>query len=88
MAYQDQPLPYPAPAELEAEKRTALSYLGDALEEARLDGVTADCIAHTALFFALKEFVDLYGEDATAGFVEGLPERVRRGLYSTVRVCQ
>lgn len=68
---------------LSAEKRAALTYLAEAFAEARLDGLDADCMIQAALFAAFHELVDTYGEEATARYVEALPERIRAGAYST-----
>ncbi|GLK76196.1 hypothetical protein GCM10008171_14500 [Methylopila jiangsuensis] len=64
------------------DRRAALVYLDEAWEEALLDGLAPDCVAHAALFAALKEFVLFFGEEATASFVERLPERIRTGGYT------
>ncbi len=67
------------------EKRVALSYVTEAFEEARQDGLDGDCVAHAALFAAFKELVDTYGEEAVATFAENLPDKVRAGNFSVVR---
>jgi hypothetical protein len=63
-------------------RRAALVYLDEAWEEALLDGIAPDCVAHAALFAALKELVLAFGEEATARFAEKLPERIRTGGYT------
>lgn len=63
-------------------RRAALVYLDEAWEEALLDGIAPDCVAHAALFAALKELVLAFGEEATARFAEKLPERIRSGGYT------
>jgi hypothetical protein len=63
-------------------RRAALAYLDEAWEEALLDGIAPDCVAHAALFAALKELVMSFGEEATARFVEKLPESIRTGSYT------
>jgi hypothetical protein len=65
------------------QKQAALGYLSEAWAEARHDGVDGDCLALASLFAAFAELVKTYGEDAVAGFVEGLPARVRNGEFST-----
>jgi hypothetical protein len=70
-------------AEASAAKRAALSYVVEAFVEAQLDGLDADCMAQAALFAAFQELVATYGEEATAHFAEGLPERIRVGAFST-----
>ncbi|RXF74424.1 hypothetical protein [Hansschlegelia zhihuaiae] len=63
-------------------RRLALAYLDEAWEDALLDGIAPDCVAHAALFAALKELVLSFGEEATARFAEKLPERIRSGGYT------
>ena len=70
------------------EKQVALSYLHEALTEARLDGVDGDCLAQACLFTALSELVTTYGEEATAKFTEGFSARIRNGEFSIRRTCQ
>jgi len=64
------------------QKRAAIGYLHEAWAEARLDGIDDDCMAQACLFAALSEFVTTYGEDATAKFAKGLPERIANGEFS------
>jgi hypothetical protein len=64
------------------QRRAALSLVMDAFTEGRLDGLEGDCLAQAAIFAALKELVDIYGEEAVADFASRLPERVRAGEYS------
>jgi hypothetical protein len=66
----------------EDERRTALAYLSEAWQEARLEGIDGDCLAQVSLFTAIHELVSTYGEDATARFAEGLGDRIRRGEFS------
>ena len=70
------------PASDHEQKQIALTYLHEAWGEARLDGVDGDCLAQAALFTALSELVNTYGEDATAKYAEGLPARIRNGEFS------
>ena len=70
-------------AQITAEKRAALTYVAEAFVEAQLDGLDADCIVQAALFAAFQELVATYGEDATATYAEGLPDRIRSGGFST-----
>jgi hypothetical protein len=69
--------------EASADKRAALTYVVEAFVEAQLDGLDGDCMAHAALFAAFQELVATYGEEATARYAEGLPERIRTGGFST-----
>ena len=74
--------PAPSP-DLSAEKHAALSYVAEAFAEAELDGLDGDCMAQAALFAAFQELVGTYGEEATARYAEGLPEKIRTGGFST-----
>ena len=69
--------------EASAAKRAALTYVVEAFVEAQLDGLDGDCMAQAALFAAFQELVGTYGEEATARYAEGLPERIRGGGFST-----
>ncbi len=64
------------------QKKVAFGYVQEAWAEARLDGIDGDCMAQTCLFAALAEFVSTYGEDAAAGYAEGLAGRIRNGEFS------
>ena len=65
------------------EKRAALTYVVEAFVEAQLDGLDGDCMAQAALFAAFQELVMTYGEDATARYAEGFPDRIRGGAFTT-----
>jgi hypothetical protein len=71
-----------ASAGSEEQRRAALSYLSEAWEEARFDGIDGDCLAQVALFTALHELVSTYGEDAAARFADGLGARIRQGEFT------
>ena len=64
------------------QKQAALSYLNEAWDEARLDGVDDDCLAQACLFAAFAELVSTYGEEAAARYADTLSARVRRGDFS------
>jgi hypothetical protein len=70
------------------QKQAALSYLQEAWEEARLDGIEGDCMAQACLFAALSELVTVYGEEATARFAENLPARIHNGEFSLTLLRQ
>ncbi len=67
-------------------RRAAFGFISDAWADAIAFGVDTDAVAHAALFTALADLVATYGEDAVAKLTEGLPERVRRGEYTTDRI--
>lgn len=65
------------------ERRAALNYLVEAFAEAERDGLDDDCVVQAALFAAFRRLVDVYGEEPTAVYAEGLPARIRAGGFST-----
>ncbi|MEH3147295.1 MAG: hypothetical protein PGN34_18520 [Methylobacterium frigidaeris] len=71
----------PNDADQEA-KRAALGYVSEAFAEGCLDGLDSDCMAQAALFAAFQELVQTYGEEATARYAEGFPDRIRSGAYT------
>ncbi len=64
------------------QKRIALGFLHDAWVEALHDGIDGDCLAQTALFLALAELTNTYGEEAAARYAENLGARIRNGEFS------
>ena len=70
-------------SEAGADKRAALTYVVEAFVEGALDGLDTDSMVQAALFAAFQELVATYGEDATALYAEGLPDRIRGGAFST-----
>ena len=63
-------------------KRAAHGYVAEAFAEAELDGLDSDYMAQAALFEAFRHLVDLYGEEQTATYAEGFPDRIRSGAFS------
>jgi hypothetical protein len=63
-------------------RRAALGYLAEAFAEAELDGLDPDSMVQAAIFAAFRELVATYGEEATARYASGLPERIRSGGFS------
>jgi hypothetical protein len=74
--------PYVDLSGAEDERRVALSYVTDAFAEAILAGVESESFAHAALFAALQELVETYGEDPVAAFASRLPERIEAGEFT------
>lgn len=70
-----------APTEFE-QKQMALESILDAWDDALAEGVSSDILATTALFAALSDMVDVYGEDAVADMADSLADRVRAGEFS------
>jgi hypothetical protein len=71
-----------SPDEVGLAKRAALAYVTEAFAEAELDGIDGDCFVQAALFAAFKHLVEVYGEEQTAVYAEGLPARIRAGGFS------
>ncbi|HWJ71961.1 hypothetical protein LB518_01015 [Mesorhizobium sp. BR1-1-16] len=74
--------------EIAEQKRAALAYLTEAWDEAVAEGIDTDIMAHAALFAALSDLIDTYGEDAVADLTVSLPDRVRRGEFTLLRTIQ
>lgn len=68
------------------QRRLALQNILNAWDEALTEGVSADILATTAIFAALSDMVEAYGEDAVAQMADGLSERVRQGEFTLNRV--
>ncbi len=81
----DEGLDPSAPNESE-QRRMALQNILDAWDEALAEGVSADILATTAIFAALSDMVEAYGEEAVAEMAAGLPDRVRQGEFTLNRV--
>ena len=63
-------------------KARALQLILDAWEKAMADGAEPEVVASVAIYAALADMVDRYGEEAVAEFCQSLPERVRRGEFT------
>jgi len=79
------PMTHASPAE---EKQLALRYLMDAWEEAVYEGIDSDCLATAAIFAALSEMIQTYGEEPVAVMCERLPERIRAGEFTLAKTRQ
>jgi hypothetical protein len=60
-----------------AQKARALDLILDAWEKALAEGIEPELLASTAIYAALADMVDLYGEESVAEMCAELPERVR-----------
>jgi hypothetical protein len=63
-------------------KARALELILDAWDRALSEGADAEMIASVAIYAAVADMVDRYGEDAVADFCATLPDRVRRGEFT------
>ncbi len=64
------------------QKSIALDLLLDAWEEAVNQGCSPELVATSAIYAAVADLVDAFGEDHVAELAEALPERIRRGEFS------
>jgi len=63
-------------------KARALELILSAWEQALADGADPEMVASVAIYAALADMVDRYGEEAVAEFCATLPERARRGEFT------
>jgi hypothetical protein len=75
-------------SENEAQKQAALRYILDAWEEALHDGIEPEMLANAALYAALADLIDVYGEDAVAKMTSGLSRRIHHGEFTLKRTPQ
>ena len=72
----------------EAQKFAALRYILEAWEEALDDGIEPKMLANAALFAALADLIDVYGENAVAKMTTGLSRRINQGEFTLRRTAQ
>ncbi len=70
------------------ESMQALRLILAAWDEGEETGVAPELMAYAALFTALSDLIDMYGEDAVAGLARGLEQRVRMGEFTMVHTRQ
>jgi hypothetical protein len=63
-------------------KGRALELVLDAWDEALSEGVDPEVIASVAIYAAMADMVDRFGEQAVADFCATLPERIRNGEFT------
>ncbi|GIK49720.1 MAG: hypothetical protein KJZ75_16570 [Hyphomonadaceae bacterium] len=63
-------------------KSRALNLILDAWDKALAEEVEPEIVASVAIYAALTDMVDRYGEDAVADFCATLPERARNGEFT------
>ncbi len=69
-----------------ARRQAALRYILEAWEEALHDGIEPEMLANAALFAALTDLIDVYGEDAVAKMTNGLSRRIHYGEFTLKRM--
>ncbi len=63
-------------------KTRALELIVTAWEEALSEGADPEMVASVAIYAALADMIDRYGEEAVAEFSATLPARVRAGEFT------
>lgn len=64
------------------QKARALELILNAWDEALASGAEPEIVASVAIYAAIADMVDRYGEEAVADFCTTLPERVRNGEFT------
>ena len=65
-----------------AQKREAFIRLAAVWHDALAAGIEPEVLAQVALFSALRDLVDTYGETAVADFATDLPGRIAGGEFT------
>jgi hypothetical protein len=73
---------------LDEEKRAALECFLDAWGDVAECGIDGGVAASAAIYVALSELVETYGEEPVAKLVEELPERIRLAEFTVQRTLQ
>lgn len=71
-----------SPLDEEEQKKIALDLLLEAWDQALAQDVEPEVLATAAIYAALTDMVDLYGEESVATLVESLPARIREGEFT------
>lgn len=64
------------------QKRVALKLMLEAWDEAIGQGASPEMVASSAIFAALTEMIDMYGESTVADMVAEWPDRIRDGEFT------
>ncbi len=64
------------------QKRLALQMILEAWEDALNQGAAPEMIASSAIFAALTDMVEHYGEESVAEMVAEWPDRIREGEFT------
>ena len=76
------------PSASDAQQQAALRYILDAWEEALHDGIEPEMLANAALYAALADLIDVYGEDPVSKMTSGLSRRIQHGEFTLRRPAQ
>lgn len=69
-------------------KRAALDLVLDAWSTGLDNGIDGEILAHAALFAALSDMIEIYGEDAVSNLAARLPQRIHDGEFTLSRNIQ
>lgn len=69
-------------------KRAALDIVLDAWTTGLENGIDGEILAHAALFAALSDMIEIYGEEAVANLTARLPQRIHDGEFTLIRNIQ
>ena len=64
------------------QKRVALKLMLEAWDEAVAQGASPEMVASSAIFAALTDMIDTYGENTVADMVAEWPDRIRDGEFT------
>jgi hypothetical protein len=64
------------------QKRLALKMILEVWEDALAQGIAAEMVASSAIFAALTDMIEHYGEHSVAEMVAEWPERIREGEFT------
>jgi len=73
---------------LDEDKRAALECFLDAWTDAADSGVDGEIAASAAIYVALSELVEAFGEEPVARLIEELPQRIRQAEFTIYRTLQ
>jgi len=77
----DEEFEFPLP-NTDEQRRIALQIFLDAWDDALAEGVDPDVLASTAIFAALSDMVETYGEEPVSEMAEGLKDRIQQGEFT------
>ncbi|MCR9071272.1 MAG: hypothetical protein NXI18_06090 [Alphaproteobacteria bacterium] len=64
------------------QKRLALRVMLEAWDDAVAQGASSEIVASSAIFAALTDMIDIYGEETVAEMVAEWPDRIREGEFT------
>jgi hypothetical protein len=64
------------------QKRLALRVMLEAWDDAVAQGASSEIVASSAIFAALTDMIDIYGETTVAEMVAEWPDRIREGEFT------